>query len=290
MKNILLLAAAGVLYVSPGLAQYYQGNLDGASCTNIYGWASTNSNGLSTFVDIYDGSTIVQAYVPANIYRPDLGSNSGFSITPPAALVDRRLHQVYVKFSGTQINLSNAPLAMQCTSSSQGYTYYSQSTFGDPGNWTSNGTVSTANNVFSSSSEGSWISNTAVPYGRSDYEVRAILSLKQSGGKYVEYLHATSNAMTGQGTAIQVMLNDPQFSNGGCTAALVVSDVVNGVSTQDGQWTVPCADGMEMRTVVNPQSGGVNWLGVMLGGTAYWTVSSVTSPASAPSARRRATG
>ena len=119
---------------------------------------------------------------------------------------------------------------------------------------------STAGNLFSSSSEGSWISITGVPDGTSNYEVKTILLLKQSGGSYVQYLHATGNAMTGFGTAIQVELSDPQFSGGGCTAALIVSDIGGPIPGTDGQWTVPCADGMEMRTVIVPPSGGVSWL------------------------------
>jgi hypothetical protein len=82
----------------------------------------------------------------------------------------------------------------------KGYAYYAQSNFADPGNWTSNGSVSTSGNIFSSSSEGSWISNIVAP--SAGYEVKTILALKNGGGTYIQYLNATSNAE-------QIALSDP---------------------------------------------------------------------------------
>ena len=128
MRRTLLLVLSAASMAIPGLAQNYQGNLDGVACGNIYGWAWTNPNSPAS-VDLYDSAILVESNIPANVYRGDLQAAGydngyhGFSITPPAALLDHRLHQVYVKFSGTQINVGSTPKAMQCASSSQGYTY-----------------------------------------------------------------------------------------------------------------------------------------------------------------------
>jgi hypothetical protein len=131
MKKILFPAAATVLFAASGLAQ--TGSLDSVACTSISGWASSGYQWTES-VDIYDGATLVQANVPDSSWVDPV-----FSFTPPAALLDGRLHQIYAKFAGTQINLNNSPMAMQCSVSSRGYTYYENSTFNDSGNWNSYG-------------------------------------------------------------------------------------------------------------------------------------------------------
>jgi hypothetical protein len=284
MKNFAFLLGAAGLFAAHAVAQ--QGNLDSVTCPNIYGWAFTQAY-VTAYVDVYDGPTLVQSNIPANQYRGDLAAAGydngyhGFSFAPPSALLDRRLHQVYVKFSGTNINVSSTPQAIQCTGTSLGYTYYLQSTFTDTSNWNSYGSVSISGNLFtsndSSGAPGRWISSFAVPDGSSNYEVKSILSLKQSGGTYIHYLHATGDPMNG-GSGIEIALSDPQFSGSACTANLSVNDINNGTLTNvDAQWTVPCADGMEIRSVILPPSGGISWLGIMVGGTEVWAVSSITS-------------
>ncbi|PYT02459.1 MAG: hypothetical protein DMF60_21310, partial [Acidobacteria bacterium] len=97
----------------------YQGFHDGAGCSTIQGWASDSNNpGSTVYVDIYDGNTFV-AIAPANMYREDLlnalGSpNHGFSLLTPAALKNGTVHTINVKFSGTNILLSNTARTIHC--------------------------------------------------------------------------------------------------------------------------------------------------------------------------------
>jgi glucose/arabinose dehydrogenase len=98
----------------------YQGFHDGAGCNTIQGWAWDSNNPSATVnVDIYDGNTFI-AIAQANIYREDLlnalGSSShGFSCPTPAALKDGAAHSIVVKFSGTNILLSNSNRTIQCS-------------------------------------------------------------------------------------------------------------------------------------------------------------------------------
>jgi len=279
MRKALVVAAWSLLLTSYGMAQTYVGNFDSASCSQLSGWAyAIEYPNVGISVDIYDGPNRVQASAPANLYRWDVqqyvsndNGNHGFSITPPAALIDGKQHTVYIKFNGSQILLGSEPKVIQCTSTSQGYTYYHQSNFAGDASWTSYGTVSIANNLFTSSGQGAWVSNIGVPDGTSNYEVNTVLSLKESGGSYIHYLRVTGNPLA-NGSAIQVMLDDPQVVNGGCTANLTVSDIINGSTTTNASWTVPCADAMEMRSFT--AGGGV---GVILGGTLYWVGTQVSS-------------
>ena len=77
------------------------------------------------------------------------------------------------------------------------YTYYYSDAFSslNTNNWTANGSVSVGGGLFTSSSAGSLISKIAVPDGTSSYEVKTTLSIPASGGSYVAYLRATSNAL-----------------------------------------------------------------------------------------------
>ena len=71
-------------------------------------------------------------------------------------------------------------------------------------NWTQNGTLSILSGwglSATSSSGGSLISKLAVQGpSTTNYEVNATLALNASGGVYVEYVRATSNALTGTGS------------------------------------------------------------------------------------------
>lgn len=156
------------------------------------------------------------------------------------------------------MNLTNAPRTLQCDSSSTGYTYYYTDTFAsiNTSNWTQNGTVSVRPEwglSATSSSGGSLISKVAVQGPSSaNYEVNATLALKTSGGYYVEYLRASSNALTGAGSYFSVELQNPTFnpSTGACTATLAAFQSVNGSVTQLYSMPVACRDGMQVRTMV----------------------------------------
>src|SRR5438128_3594407 len=98
----------------------YQGFHDGAGCNTISGWAwDANQPGTPIYVDIYDGNIFI-AIARADMYREDLlnalsSPNHGFSSYTPTALKDGAVHSINVKFSGTNILLSNTPKMIQCS-------------------------------------------------------------------------------------------------------------------------------------------------------------------------------
>jgi len=84
------------------------------------------------------------------------------------------------------------------------------------------------------------------------------VALKQSGGYYVEYLRASSNALTGAGSYVSVELQNPTFNaSGGCTAGLAAYQSINGTVTQVLSSSVNCHDGMQVRTAVTSATGGL---------------------------------
>jgi hypothetical protein len=77
------------------------------------------------------------------------------------------------------------------------------------------------------------------------------LALKASGGYYVQYLRASSNALTGTGNYFSVELQNPTFgSTGLCTATLATYQSINSVVTQIWSTPVACHDGMQIRTAI----------------------------------------
>jgi PA14 domain-containing protein/fibronectin type III domain protein len=105
-------------------APIYEGYLDWADCSTIFGWAADRMQlNTSINVSIYDGATLL-ATVPANQYRQDiaqhLGDNGlhGFTYAVPASLKDGQPHTIWVKYAGTSINLGETPKSIQCTGAS----------------------------------------------------------------------------------------------------------------------------------------------------------------------------
>jgi hypothetical protein len=100
------------------------GYLDGADCTQIWGWAwDRNAPNTPVNVNIYDGNTLIASNVPANIFRQDLlnaGKGNGyhaFAINTPTSLKDGKPHSISVRFaSGTnsQNNLGSSPRLITC--------------------------------------------------------------------------------------------------------------------------------------------------------------------------------
>jgi hypothetical protein len=92
-----------------------QGNLDGADCTSIGGWAwDANTPNAAVSVDIYDGATLL-ATVPGNLYDQNLAVLSfgngyhRFSYPTPAQLQDGQTHTVSVKVHGSGLEIANSP-------------------------------------------------------------------------------------------------------------------------------------------------------------------------------------
>src|SRR5208283_1388767 len=107
----------------------YQGYLNQATCTGIYGWAWDANNPTSTInVDIYDGTTFLTT-VAANEYGADLlaaGIGNGyhdFSYVPN--FTDGKTHTINVYFSGTTTALTGSPMTTAtCSGSNVSYQGY----------------------------------------------------------------------------------------------------------------------------------------------------------------------
>jgi hypothetical protein len=127
------------------------------------------------------------------------------------------------------------------------YPYYT------PGAYTPNGDT-----TFASASGGSQIATATVPAGATEYELRMTLNIKASGGTFLAYLRASSNAILGPttaGTFYAVEFANVQINGASCSGTLTVYKTVNGSSTWLAGSTEPCRDGMTWRA-----SRSVNWI------------------------------
>ena len=97
------------------------GHVDILNCDRLAGWAfDWNQPNTSVSVDIYDGTTLIAANVPASSFRQDLASagygngNHSFSVATPSVLKDGQNHLVNVKISGCSYELLNSSKNLQC--------------------------------------------------------------------------------------------------------------------------------------------------------------------------------
>jgi hypothetical protein len=165
--------------------------------------------------------------------------------------------------NGRRFLIRSAIFAAACSALFATYTYYYSDylTSINTTYWTENGTGLTAGSgglTDSNSNGGSLISKVAVPDGTSDYEVKTQLTLAQSGGDYITYLRASSNALIGPspaGTAYAFVVESPTFSGSACTATLAVYKMINGAVTSLGSTTIPCQNGMIVRAIYTAYSG-----------------------------------
>ncbi|MFN7921463.1 MAG: RHS repeat-associated core domain-containing protein [Bryobacteraceae bacterium] len=151
------------------------------------------------------------------------------------------------------------------TASHAAYTYYQTGDFlfnSNPYNpaanvWTKNGTLYTAS-AYGLQGSGSLISVPAVPGNPAYYEVKSLLKIGSTGGyKFVHYLRATSNAyLCGAGESFYSFeVENPTFNGTAFTASLNLYKCVSGSKTLISGRSVPWHDGMEMRSMVVPDSG-----------------------------------
>jgi RHS repeat-associated protein len=122
--NTLATVTVGVTTSGCPTPPLYEGWLDGADCSTIFGWAADrNRLNTSINVDVYDGATLL-ATVPANQLRSDvgayLGDNGlhGYSYAVPTSLKNGQPHSITVKFSGTGTNLAGTPRSITCSTCS----------------------------------------------------------------------------------------------------------------------------------------------------------------------------
>ena len=107
----------------PASCAVYEGYLDGADCSQIWGWAWDQNNPNTPInVDIYDGASYI-ATVAANLFRQDLlnaGKGNGshaFVYNVPSFLKDGQTHSITAKFGGTTTSLSSTPRSIICGAS-----------------------------------------------------------------------------------------------------------------------------------------------------------------------------
>jgi hypothetical protein len=102
------------------LTPVYEGYLDRIDCRTIWGWAyDANRPNDALDVELYDGDRLL-ATIPAYTFRPDLalaGKGDGrhaFCIHVPGRLKDAKPHSIRVKIAGSDFELSNSPLEINC--------------------------------------------------------------------------------------------------------------------------------------------------------------------------------
>ncbi len=138
------------------------------------------------------------------------------------------------------------------------YTYFVTDSFAsiNSTNWQSNGTISGSSTIGLNSSAtngGSVIYKGVVTDGvlGNDvaYEVRATLKIAASGGTFVLYSHASTDALTGPATQGSYYAAEftPTLVSGGCTMAANYYKRVSGSVTWMGSQSLACADGMTLR-------------------------------------------
>jgi hypothetical protein len=151
----------------------------------------------------------------------------------------------------------NTTVALQVEASGYGFYLTDAITAINGTNWTQAGSVaaSAGGLTATDANGGSLISRVGIPDGTSDYEVRANVTLVANGGNYTLFARATPDARTGAGGAgsfYAFEMQNPVFANGWCSASYVVYKRVSGVTTLLGQWPGACANGMQLRLMVQP--------------------------------------
>ncbi|HLG96066.1 MAG TPA: fibronectin type III domain-containing protein [Bryobacteraceae bacterium] len=241
------------------------GWLDSADCSGISGWAwdaGLPSSRLA--IDVYDGAAqgLPLATVIASNYRRDLqqvgigDGGYGFWLPTPASLKDGRTHAIIATVSGTSNAIQIGTNTLNCPASATGYQYYFSAKLASlsADDWAVRGDASANDSGFTSPSPNgaALISRVAVPDGSSDYEVRASLNLKQSGGVYTIYLHGSPDALAGpaaSGSYYAIDIQNPTFTDKGCTATLEISKRSSDSVTSLHSEAVACHDGMTVRAV-----------------------------------------
>ncbi|HWU39655.1 MAG TPA: hypothetical protein VN203_18555 [Candidatus Acidoferrum sp.] len=119
-------------------------------------------------------------------------------------------------------------------------------------NWQQNGSVTATTGGLTApgANGGSLITLLANPYGLTQYEVNTVVVLAANGGTYVQYLAASSNAMTGPaatGSFFSVELQNPTVNGSG---TVVLNKRENGSFTALTSASVYCHSGMKIRSVL----------------------------------------
>ena len=263
--GLLLLFSTLPAFPESATAPKQTGWLDVADCSGISGWAWDASQPSSRLqVDLYDGSVHGQPFatLPATNYRRDLqmaGIGDGayaFYLATPESLKDGRTHAIVATVSGTDNAIQIGVNTLSCPADATGYRYYFSDKLAalSSDNWSIKGDAANAGDGLTSASASgaALLSRVAVPDGSSEYEVRAALNLKQSGGVYTIYLHASPDALAGPaaaGSYYAIELQNPTFTPQGCTATLAISKRSSETVTMLHSEPVTCHDTMLLRAI-----------------------------------------
>jgi YD repeat-containing protein len=163
-------------------------------------------------------------------------------------------------YAGTSYTLYSTPQSLTCSPFSTGYLYDFPQLLNpySSGQWTSNGTVSAATGLFTSSAtNGGSLMLNSMALGNK-YEVKTSLQLVQgsNGGNYITYLGATTNSLKASGntgTFYAVEVANPTWSGSTCSANLnMYSQAGAGTLTLLASGAISCHNGMVVRSVLTP--------------------------------------
>ena len=268
MKQIVigLIVLFGTLPAYPDSpASKVNGWLDLANRSAISGWAWDSSRPSERVaVDLYDGGIQGSPFatIPAENNRSDLkragigAGMYGFYLATPSSIKDGRLHTILATIAGGGSLIRIGQNTLTCPAEATGYNYYLSNVLPSfkPEDWIVAGDANiTSDGLTSASPRGAaLVSRVAVPDGTSEYEVRAALNLKESGGVYSIYLEASPDAMAGpsaSGSYYAVELQNPTFSAQGCTAMLVISKRSSDTVTELRSQSIACREALDLRAV-----------------------------------------
>ena len=166
-------------------------------------------------------------------------------------------------------------LSLLATAARADYGYYNRDYLNSPNDsapvWTFNGSMSNSSSglTITAAAGGSYISRSLAPDGTDQNEVAVTLNLPASGGNYVLFLDASSDAVLGStsvGSFYAFAIQNPTFANGGCTATATLYKVVTGSVTQISSSAAPCSNGIVYHAihgvdnVLRLWANGVNYL------------------------------
>jgi RHS repeat-associated protein len=118
--------------------------------------------------------------------------------------------------------------------------------------WNINGSLNTTTLPISSSTGGSLIFKSTIPGNPAAYEVKATFNVGSTGGNYLIYLRATSNALlsANQGTFYAVKVENPTYTGSECDANLHIVKEISGVATTLQNTRFVCSASVVVRAVI----------------------------------------
>jgi RHS repeat-associated protein len=280
VKKYLFLLAAAAAFATHLRAQSV---LSQVTCAG-----GVTGNAAAGTVSLYEGSSGPTS-VPV--------VNGSFSWPIPPSLQDGKYHIISV--GQNNADLIGSPQSFTCSQSAPPtYTYVTGANYfpqAPTTPWTTNGTFASNNGLLGTNSYISVIYGTTITpesisndSNSTEYEVNATLNITQSGGSYIQYVRASSNAAltndstgAGVGTFHAMEIQNPQIDqHGNCSATLVAWEKNNASNpaTVQSSWAVPCQTTNQMRTVVfSLPASGVTKVWTILNGNLLSSTTALTT-------------